>query len=412
MRIKSSGPIYPDRERAMILYEARRPLYEETLQSLYRRVRRLLENSGFTPSIKYRVKRFEAYYEKLRRPAVQGKTKTAAAISDMLGLRIICPFLEDIETIRELIATNFEVTEVDRKASRHSFREFGYDSMHLLVKLDKNVLKRALPGTRRVCEVQLRTILQDAWAEVEHELVYKSDISIPNESIRRKLASLNATLTLSDLIFQEIRDYQKAIRQRGRRRQEKISETLDLLDILTISQRAEDASKEPFIEAMDSSPSSSQLERTMLQALDAHSNHDLETAINLYGKLLRMHLTRDIRSLVYNHRGMAYFAGEEIAKATSDFSNAIRFNPENSRGYFNRGLCHRITRKYDKALSDFDTALSIDPLSPETYYNRAQTYHEMELYCKALHDCEKTLELSPGHQAADELARALKERLA
>ncbi len=66
---------------------------------------------------------------------------------------------------------------------------------------------------KRVCEIQLRTILQDAWAEVEHELVYKSDISLPNQSIRRKLASLNATLTLSDLIFQEIRDYQKEIRQ-------------------------------------------------------------------------------------------------------------------------------------------------------------------------------------------------------
>jgi putative GTP pyrophosphokinase len=38
--------------------------------------------------------------------------------------------------------------------------------------------------------VQLRTILQDAWAEVEHELIYKSDIKLPNASIRRKLAAL------------------------------------------------------------------------------------------------------------------------------------------------------------------------------------------------------------------------------
>ena len=60
--------------------------------------------------------------------------------------------------------------------------------------------------------------MQDAWAEVEHELVYKSDITLPNQSIRRKLASLNATLTLSDLIFQEIRDYQKEIRRHGRNR--------------------------------------------------------------------------------------------------------------------------------------------------------------------------------------------------
>jgi putative GTP pyrophosphokinase len=401
-----------DRDRAKTLYELRRPLYEETLQALYRRVRRLLENSGFSPSVKYRVKRFEAYYEKLRRPYARGKSGKAAPISDMLGLRIVCPFLEDIETIKELIAANFEVTEVDWKAAQHSFREFGYDSVHLLVKLDKDALKHALPGTRRVCEVQLRTILQDAWAEVEHELVYKSDISIPNESIRRKLASLNATLTLSDLIFQEIRDYQKAIRQRGRKRQEKITETLDSLDVLTMSYQGGDRPGIPDNGSRISSTSKSQLEKTMLLALDAHSGHDLETAINLYGELLGMRLTRDIRSLVYNHRGMAYFAKGDLKRAIDDFSKAISYNPENSRGYANRGLCYRIGQKHERALSDFDTAVSIDPFLSETYYNRAQTYHEMGLYHKALNDSEKTLEINPGHQAARDLAGALRNRLA
>lgn len=413
MKKHSPSKLAPlDREQARALYDAHRPFYEEALQSLYKRVRRLLENNGFTPSIKYRIKRFEAYYEKLRRPGTTAGQKKTAAISDMLGLRIVCPFLEDIDIIKDLITANFEVTEIDRKAGQHSFREFGYDSMHLLVKLDQEALSRTLPGTRKVCEVQLRTILQDAWAEVEHELVYKSDISIPNESIRRKLASLNATLTLSDLIFQEIRDYQKAIRQRGRIRQEKVTETLDILDILTMSHQMGDKSATLSDEDGGVSASGSQLETTMLLALDAHSGHDLETAISLYGKLLGMRLTRDIRSLVYNHRGMAYFAQGNLGQATSDFSKAISYNPENSRGYANRGLCYRITQKHEKALNDFDTAISIDPLYAEAYYGRGQTSNEMGLYDKALKDCEKTLEINPDHQPAKNLARTLRERLA
>jgi putative GTP pyrophosphokinase len=55
-----------------------------------------------------------------------------------------------------------------------------------------------------VCEVQVRTILQDAWAEVEHELVYKAEFTPFDEPMKRKLAALNANLTLSDMLFQEI----------------------------------------------------------------------------------------------------------------------------------------------------------------------------------------------------------------
>lgn len=399
----------PDRDHAKALYERRRPDYEEALQVFYRKVRGLLESRGLPLLIKYRVKRFDAYYEKLKRVHARGRG-SGPQISDMLGLRIVCPFLEDIETVKALISAHFEVTETDRKAAQHSFREFGYDSVHLLVKLEKGAISRTLPGSRTVCEVQLRTILQDAWAEVEHELVYKSDISIPNESIRRKLASLNATLTLSDLIFQEIRDYQKAIRQRGRQRQEKLTEALDPLDIMAMSSQLEDDRDRS---EADTGPAArlNRLEKTMLLALDAHSGHDLDRAIELYGELLNMRLERDIRSMVYNHRGMAYFARGDIQRATSDFSKAIHYNPENSRGYANRGLCLRLQKRSEKALSDFATAIEIDPLQPEAFFGRGQTYRDLGLLSKALDDFERVLEINPDYRPAGDLVKVLKEQL-
>lgn len=407
-----SGSAQIERNRAKLLYDARRPGYDDALQNLYKNIRKLLETHGFSPSIKYRVKRFEAYFEKLRNLQEKGKPGGRARLSDMLGLRIVCPFLEDIETIKDLITSNFEVAEIDWKATQHSFREFGYDSVHMLVKLEKGILRETIPGTRRVCEVQLRTILQDAWAEVEHELVYKSDIAIPNESIRRKLASLNATLTLSDLIFQEIRDYQKAIRQRSRKRQEQLTDSLDILDIMATSEQFEDTPKTQNNKNSYSPGTANQLEKTMLLALDAHSGHDLQTAIRLYGKLLGMRLNKEIRSLVYNHRGMAYFANSEIGKAIKDFSKAISYNPENSRGYANRGQCYRIIREHEKALSDFDTAINIAPLSLESYYGRARTFKEMGRFAKALTDCEKALEINSDFQPARDLAKSLRKSLA
>ena len=207
-----------DRDKSKALYEQQLPVYRAALQQLVQDIRLILEQHGLTPAIKYRVKSFEAYLDKRHKQDSASAGQRAATINDFFGLRIVSPFLEDIETISSLITAHFQVLETERKANQHSFREFGYDSLHLAIRLDKQPTGRLMPGVRRVCEIQLRTILQDAWAEVEHELVYKSDISLPNQSIRRKLASLNATLTLSDLIFQEIRDYQKELRLHGRKR--------------------------------------------------------------------------------------------------------------------------------------------------------------------------------------------------
>ena len=264
---------------------------------------------------------------------------------------------------------------------------------------------RSMPGVRKVCEVQLRTILQDAWAEVEHELVYKSDISLPNQSIRRKLASLNATLTLSDLIFQEIRDYQKEIRQHGRKRRASVErEALDQ-EFIAISHPT--TTEPPARIGPIPSTMASHLEKTMLRALKAHSNHDLENAIALYGQLLGMQLDRKMRGLVYNHRGMAYFAIGSHQRALKDFSSAISYDPEGDRGYANRGLCYRVMKKYEKALKDFDQALIINPNRPDSYFGRAQTHYDMQQFELALADCEKALLIHSGYQPARELIKAL-----
>ena len=108
-------------------------------------------------------------------------------ITDIIGIRVVCPFLGDLERAVKELASAFSVTEIERKGAERSFREFGYESIHLLVELPME-LGAARPGLDvKVCEIQLRTILQEAWAEVEHELVYKNEFTPFDEPMKRKV---------------------------------------------------------------------------------------------------------------------------------------------------------------------------------------------------------------------------------
>jgi ppGpp synthetase/RelA/SpoT-type nucleotidyltranferase len=397
----------PERNKVKDLYEQQLDSHNAALQQLTQEMRLILEQQGLTPAIRYRVKSFDAYYDKLHKQNTATTNRRIVPISDFFGLRIVCPFLEGIETVSSLIATHFDVVEKEHKANQHSFREFGYDSVHLAIRLDTQQAGRLLPGVRKICEIQLRTILQEAWAEVEHELVYKSDISLPNQSIRRKLASLNATLTLSDLIFQEIRDYQKELRQHGRKRRamaEQEAQDQGLIAISHPTNTTPSLQTGPFTSTL-----ASHLEKTMLRALESHSNHDLENAIALYGQLLGMRLDRKMRGLVYNHRGMAYFAMGNHQRALKNFSSAISYDPESDRGYANRGLCYRVLKKHERALQDFNQALQINPSRSDSYFGRAQTCYDMQRYDQALEDCEKALGIHSGHQSARELIKTLQQ---
>ncbi|NOY13369.1 MAG: tetratricopeptide repeat protein [Deltaproteobacteria bacterium] len=401
----------PDRETLKDQYVVVKPQLEKQLQSIHLRLRCLLEKQGNTPTIKYRVKEFSNYYSKLA-GLYRKQPEEDNLLGDLLGLRVICPFLEDLDIVERLITADFDVVELEHKADRHSFREFGYDSVHLLVKLEKSALGN-LPQTAPVCEIQLRTILQDAWAEVEHELVYKSDLGFPNDSIKRKLASLNASLTLSDLIFQEIRDYQKELRQRGIKRRQSVEDVLTAAWPIEIANLPQSQCAEELEAVVEGEPQESPrgLEKSMFKALEAHSNKDFPVAIQLYSRILRMKLDPPIRSLVYNHRGMALFALADCQKAIDDFSKAIQHNTTNGRAWCNRGLAHRVLGDYDRSLEDYEQAIQLATAPFEGFWGHAQTCFEMQLYSRALSDCEKVIGLQSDFKPALELMKTIRRQM-
>ncbi len=402
----------PERERLLLLYDRYRHEYEAALQYTYRKLRKILIKSNINFTIKYRLKSFDSYFGKILR--LRKEQVHPISISDMMGFRVIVPFLEDAEQVQHLLEENVRILEVEHKGEKNSFREFSYDSIHLLIDLPSKYKLDTVPYIRKVAEIQIRTILQEAWAEVEHELIYKANFSPLNGPIKRKLASLNASLTLSDIIFQEIRDYQKGVSQWQEKRQNHfLNKAEQIPQISLIPEILAPVVEETKDEAnLNSMKPKNQVDRLIFEALQAHTNNRIDRAIRLYTGILRMRVNPKIRSIIYTHRGMAYFILSEYDKAVKDFSKAIDYDPQNVKAYNNRGISFRMLRQYDRALLDFDTALEMQPYQPETFHLQALTYFDLNDFTRAIENCQKTLNIKPDFEPAKHLKRIILSKLA
>ncbi|MCR6032679.1 DUF429 domain-containing protein [Nocardioides sp. zg-579] len=135
-------------------------------------------------------------------------------ITDQLGVRVITYVQDDVETVAGLLADQV-VVHLDRDMGRETAREgrWGYASRHLLIALDAaRESQAAYAGLRgRVAQVQVRTVLQHAWAEFEHDIRYKG--SVPEEhapEFDRRFTLAAGLLELADREFSTIRERLRA----------------------------------------------------------------------------------------------------------------------------------------------------------------------------------------------------------
>jgi len=131
-------------------------------------------------------------------------------ITDQIGVRVITYVLSDVAAVAELMADQVIVKD-DRDMGQETASEgrFGYASRHLLIALDPGREGQpAYPPLRgRLASVQIRTVLQHAWAEFEHDIRYKG--TVPDEHVRefdRRFTLAAGLLELADREFSAIRD--------------------------------------------------------------------------------------------------------------------------------------------------------------------------------------------------------------
>lgn len=128
-------------------------------------------------------------------------------LHDLLGIRVITHLATQVDAAEKALNAAFDVDEgrSTDKASILSDDEFGYRSVHLVAKLRQD--RATLPEWRNFAdiyfEIQVRSILQHAWAEIEHDLGYKASVAVPRE-IRRRFARLAGLLELADDEFDKL----------------------------------------------------------------------------------------------------------------------------------------------------------------------------------------------------------------
>ncbi|NMD72435.1 hypothetical protein HHO41_19375 [Bacillus sp. DNRA2] len=222
-------------------YKVSKELYKDFCTKIEGLIKDILKQKNLNyHSIESRVKEENSLDLKVKNS--NGKYTCLGEITDVTGLRIITYFSDDVDMIAEIIQKEFEIDKsnsVDKRKQLDPDR-FGYLSLHYVVKLNGN--RVTLPEYQRFkdlkVEIQIRSILQHAWAEIEHDLGYKTKHSIPS-LVRREFSRLAGLLELADEEFIKIRknldEYNENIKEQIKSKPSNV-----LIDKLTIKQLLED----------------------------------------------------------------------------------------------------------------------------------------------------------------------------
>ena len=153
-------------------------------------------------SVSLRLKSRESLAGKLARP--DRVYRSLWSITDLVGVRVIVYFEDDVDRVGRLLESHLGVDythSIDKR--RREAPIFGYRSLHYVCAIDPGG-RAGLPPEGRF-EVQIRSVLEHAWAEIEHDLGYKGSSAMPAAALRR-LHRVAGLLELADQEFCAIRD--------------------------------------------------------------------------------------------------------------------------------------------------------------------------------------------------------------
>lgn len=199
-------------------YSVSRGSYEDCLNYVENTVKNIIKSQSINVhEIIGRVKTEESLSGKVKRKDYANLTE----ITDLCGIRIITYFSDDVDRIAELISQEFEVdveNTIDKRKSEDPTK-FGYVSLHYVVSLKEENSSPILYSRFKniKLEIQIRTVMQHAWAEIEHDLGYKSKEDIPNP-YRRQFSRLAGLIELADENFLQLKNninnYEKKVREK------------------------------------------------------------------------------------------------------------------------------------------------------------------------------------------------------
>ncbi|MFP4498406.1 MAG: GTP pyrophosphokinase family protein, partial [Vulcanimicrobiota bacterium] len=193
------------RENPEVIYRflTIRPNYEKLCQEVAYIIKHKLMEEGIEfSSITYRTKELNSFLEKLERKKYEDPFNE---ITDVAGVRVVCLYHSDLSKIEEIIRNEFDTVEKVDKYQENSSDRFGYMAVHFLVKLGDEYSGPRYDYLKKYpCEIQIRTVLQHAWALIDQHLVYKKQSQVPID-IRNEINELSKVLEEADQRFEQLR---------------------------------------------------------------------------------------------------------------------------------------------------------------------------------------------------------------
>lgn len=165
-------------------------------------------------SVSGRVKRISSILDKAHRKGVDIED-IEEKIEDIAGVRIICQFVEDIDTVVDIIRKRSDMIIKREKDYIKQSKPSGYRSYHIIVYYTVQTIK----GPKNLeAEIQIRTLAMDFWSTIEHSLQYKYKEHMPDELRDRLLRASDAVEALDHemaSVRDEIMDAQNSNRQKA-----------------------------------------------------------------------------------------------------------------------------------------------------------------------------------------------------
>ena len=187
-------------------YRENLPLFRKTSDEAVKAIKeKLAQAELLVAAVESRVKTEKSLAGKLELKG--SKYASLKDITDIVGVRVITFYIDDVDKVASAVERLWEIdweNSVDKR-KLHQIDSFGYMSLHYICRTE---------GSPYRFEIQVRTLLQHAWANMNHDTGYKSGVEIP-KSYLRNMNRLAGMLELADEQFSRIRteltDYRRRV---------------------------------------------------------------------------------------------------------------------------------------------------------------------------------------------------------